>query len=125
MRDADLETLDTMVLDELRDSVDGDRAFVVELIEAYLADAPVHIAAIDSAAASGDAATLVRPAHTLKSSSATLGLQRLAAAARELEMAGKSGALEPGTSEQLVALHEDWDAASRALRTWAAEDGPG
>ena len=46
-------------------------------------------------------------------------------AARELEMAGKSGALEPGTSEQLVALHEDWDAASRALRTWAAEDGAG
>ena len=39
----------------------------------------------------GDAAAIVRPAHTLKSSSAALGALRLAQIAREIEMAGRAG----------------------------------
>ena len=47
-----------------------------ELVDAYLAEAPAHLDAIEAAVAAGDAAALVRPAHTLKSSSATLGAMR-------------------------------------------------
>ena len=119
MRDADLATLDPVVIDELLASVGGDHAFVVELINAYLSDAPIQLRAIDEATAAGDADALVRPAHTLKSSSATLGLSRLAAAARELEMAGRSGALDATVGEAVAAIHGDWDAGTAALRAWA------
>ena len=118
MRDADLATLDPVVIDELLTSVGGDHAFVAELIDAYLTDAPIQLGEIDAAAAAGDAAAMVRPAHTLKSSSATLGLQRLAAAARELEMAGRSGALDASVGEAVATVHADWDAGTAALRAW-------
>lgn len=121
MRDADLATLDPVVMDELLASVGGDRAFVVELIDAYLSDAPIQLGAIDEATMAGDADALVRPAHTLKSSSATLGLRRLAAAAREVEMAGRSGALDATVGEAVTAVHADWDAATAALRAWVDE----
>ncbi len=121
MRDADLATLDPVVMDELLASVGGDRAFVVELIDAYLSDAPIQLGAIDEATMAGDADALVRPAHTLKSSSATLGLRRLAAAARELEMAGRSGVLDATVGEAVSAVHADWDAATAALRAWGNE----
>ena len=63
--------LDEGVLADLSASVNGDRAFVVELIEAFLADGAQQLAAIDAARIADDAEAMVRPAHTLKSSSAT------------------------------------------------------
>lgn len=125
MRDADLATLDPVVMDELQTSVGGDHAFVAELVDAYLTDAPIQLGAIDEAAAAGDANAMVRPAHTLKSSSATLGLQRLAAAARELEMAGRSGALDASVNEAVATLHADWETGTAALRAWVAGDTEG
>jgi HPt (histidine-containing phosphotransfer) domain-containing protein len=112
-------------MDELLTSVGGDRAFVAELIDAYLADAPIQLGAIDEAAAAADAYAMVRPAHTLKSSSATLGLLRLAAAARELEMAGRSGALDSSVGDAVATLRADWDACTAALRAWVGEDAEG
>ena len=109
--------LDEAVLAELSASVQGDRAFVVELINAYLADGPEHVDAIEAAIAADDAAALVRPAHTLKSSSATVGAQRLAAASRELEMAGRAGSIG---SASTATVRADWDAAVAALRAWVA-----
>jgi HPt (histidine-containing phosphotransfer) domain-containing protein len=125
VRDADLANLDRAVIEELLASVEGDHAFVAELMDAYLTDAPIQLAAIDDAAAAQDAAALVRPAHTLKSSSATLGLRRLAAAARELEMAGRTGALDATVGEAVETLHADWDAGTAALHAWVAEAGNG
>ena len=109
--------LDGSILAELGASVQGDRAFVVELINAYLADGPAHVDAIEAAIAADDPAALVRPAHTLKSSSATVGAQRLAAVSRELEMAGRSGTIG---SASAAAVRADWDAAVAALGAWVA-----
>ena len=109
--------LDEAVLAELSASVQGDRSFVVELINAYLADGAAHVDAIEAAIAADDAAALVRPAHTLKSSSATVGAQRLAAASRELEMAGRSGSIG---SASAATLREGWDAAVVTLGAWIA-----
>ena len=109
--------LDEAILAELSASVQGDRAFVVELINAYLADGGAQVDDIEAAIAADDAAALVRPAHTLKSSSATVGAQRLAAASRELEVAGRSGAIG---SASAASLRADWDAAKAALEAWVA-----
>jgi HPt (histidine-containing phosphotransfer) domain-containing protein len=77
MEERELPVLDEGVLVELAESVGGDRGFVVELIEAFLSDGAQQVTAIDAAHAADDAEALVRPAHTLKSSSATVGAMRL------------------------------------------------
>ena len=112
-----LPVLDEAVVAELESSVQDDRPFVVELVNAYLADGPTQVDAIEAAVAADDAAALVRPAHTLKSSSATVGAMRLAAAARELEMAGRAGSTE---SAHVASLRADWEAAVVALEAWVA-----
>jgi HPt (histidine-containing phosphotransfer) domain-containing protein len=117
--------LDEDVLDELRTSVDGDRSFVVELIEAYVADGATHVAEVEAAVADGDAGSLVRPAHTLKSSSATVGAQRLAALARDLELAGRSGSLDASIAERVPQLRDAWEEATAALRGWVERGGSG
>jgi two-component system sensor histidine kinase/response regulator len=119
------EVLDEAVLEELRASVEGDRAFVVELIEAYLADGAAHIEAIGAAVDAADADALVRPAHTLKSSSATLGAARISTTARDLEMLGRSGTLGSGVGDLLGRVREDWPATTAALRAWAGREATG
>lgn len=109
--------LDDAALAELTASVGGDSAFVVDLVETYLGDAPRQIAEIHAAADAHDAAALVRPAHTLKSSSATVGAHRLAARARRLETAGREDALD-GAAEDLAGLAAEWEATLQALRAW-------
>ena len=114
------EALDLAVLDGLRDSVEGDTAFVIELIEAFLADSATQLDAIEAAVAAGDADALVRPAHTLKSASATLGAMPLSAAARTLEMAGRAGDLEEEAARTAASsLRSDWQAAAAALNAWS------
>lgn len=118
MSDATAPILDEGALRELRQSVDGDRGFVVELIEAYLADGAAQVSDIEAALAAGDAEALVRPAHTLKSSSATVGAARLSVLARELEAAGRSGTLDAATTNRGPELRAAWEAAADALRRW-------
>jgi HPt (histidine-containing phosphotransfer) domain-containing protein len=118
--------VDEKVLEELQASVGGDRGFVGDLIDAYVADSAGQLEAIEAALAAGDAEALVRPAHTLKSSSATVGAMDLSSLARTLEMAGRSGTL--GDAETRAAagrLRDASGAAVTALRTWVAGvDGP-
>lgn len=115
------EALDTEVLDGLRASVAGDTAFVIELIDAFLADSEPQVDSIEAAMAAGDAEALVRPAHTLKSAGATLGVTRLSAVARTLELAGRSGSLA-GADAMAAAegIRAEWQAAASALRAWGA-----
>ena len=116
--------LNESILDELRSSVGDDRGFVVDLIQAYLSDGEKHVADVEAAMAANDAAALVRPAHTLKSSSATVGAESLAATARELELAGRSGTLGDATTERAAELRAAWNEAGAALRAWiGAGDG--
>ena len=106
--------LDHAVIDELRESVGGDTAFVTELIETYLAEAPGQIDEIVAAAASGDAEAVIRPAHTLKSSSASLGAARLAQLAREIEFAGREGRAD-GLVEQAESARSTYESTVEAI----------
>jgi HPt (histidine-containing phosphotransfer) domain-containing protein len=116
----DAPVLDESVLVELLASVEGDRDFVVDLIEAYLADGVAHLGSVRQAVAAGDAEALVRPAHTLKSSSATVGATALSSTARELEMIGRSGTLDATAGDLAERLDLLWDETSAALRAWMA-----
>ncbi len=87
----DLAVLDNGVLDELRASVGGDEDFVRDLVQTYLAEAPQHLGQITAAAGRADAEAIVRPAHTLKSSSAALGATRMSAISRQIEFCGREG----------------------------------
>jgi two-component system sensor histidine kinase/response regulator len=120
MPDAEPAVLDKTVLAELQATTGDDLAFVRELVETYLADVPIQLEGIAGAIGADDAAALVRPAHTLKSSSATVGAMRLAAVARELEMTGRSGALDAGGRDGLERARAEWHAASDVLQTWLA-----
>lgn len=83
--------LDESVIAELQESVGGDDSFVAELASAYLAEGQGYIDAMVEAIQRGDVAAIVRPAHTLKSSSAALGAARLAQICREIEHAARDG----------------------------------
>ena len=95
-----------------------DIGFVRELLETYLADTPAQLDAMTAAVEADDAAALVRPAHTLKSSSASLGAMRLSSRARELELAGRSGALGPADRASLDAARTEAQAAADAISAW-------
>ena len=123
MTDPDLQVLDTTVLDELCSSVGDDRAFVVDLVETYLADGGAQVEAIAAARAAGDIPSAVRPAHTLKSSSATVGAMRLAALAKRVEEATRSG--RAPTADDMRALPDELAAVTGALRAWIGDGGAG
>jgi HPt (histidine-containing phosphotransfer) domain-containing protein len=80
------ETIDWKVLNALAEGQeDGEPDLIVELIDLYLQDAPRWIAAIKSAVANGDASLLKRAAHTLKGSSGSVGLLKMAELCQKLE----------------------------------------
>ena len=118
----DTTTLDTSVLAALSDSIGGDDAFVPDLVETYLVDGAVQLAAIGDAVRSGDAEALVRPAHTLKSSSRTIGANRLGELSRQIEVLGRSGSMS-GARELAAEAHSEWTDVETALRAWLAS-GP-
>ncbi|HEY4227480.1 MAG TPA: Hpt domain-containing protein [Candidatus Limnocylindrales bacterium] len=111
----DAPILDDAVLDELRESTGGDEDFVRELVEAYVAEATGYLDAMTHAIAGGDTAAIVRPAHTLKSSSATLGAMRLAGISRGIEEAGRAGHAE-GMAAAVERAHSTWTETIDALR---------
>lgn len=99
--------LDPAVIAELRVATGDDDAFIAELIESYLAEGQTNVDSISAAAAQNDLAVFTRVAHTLKSTSATVGAMRLSEVCRGLEEAARSGRAEGLSS-----------AAERVQATW-------
>ena len=100
------ETLDPTVLAELLEAVGDDPAFVDELVDTFLAEAPGFLAAIDAAVGDGDAGRLLVPAHTLKGNAATIGAGRLAEVSRTLEERARSGDLDGAAADAAEARAE-------------------
>jgi HPt (histidine-containing phosphotransfer) domain-containing protein len=76
--------IDPTALDSVLEMAGGDRSFVVEVIDDYLEDSSRLLESLRDA--SGD--DLRRAAHSLKSTSASVGAGRLAALCAEIEQAG-------------------------------------
>lgn len=83
--------IDPAAFARLADITGDDPAFLAELVDTYLEDGAAQVAALRAAAAAGDIAALVRPAHTLKSSSASIGAIALAEHCRALEADARAG----------------------------------
>ncbi len=83
------DPLDHTVLDELHSPGDGDagRRTVAGFIRLYLENAAVLLGDMETALRQRDSQTLERLAHTLRSSSGTLGAWRVSALCKELEQA--------------------------------------
>ena len=118
MHEPDPPILDESTLADVRASVADDAEFVADLVRTYISDGPTHLAAIADAVADDDPAALVRPAHTLKSSSATIGAMRISARARRIEMAARGGAIDEETRADADRLDDDWSATTSALEGW-------
>ena len=118
---SEVPVLDQSVLSELQETTGDDPEFLRDLIETYLADVPVQLEGIDGAIAANDADALVRPAHTLKSSSMTLGAMRLGEISRTLEITGRSGTLDATAREGAATAHAEWTSVQQAIDAWLAE----
>ena len=102
--------LDMAALGELRASVGDDPEFVAELIDDFVADAPVQLESLREAASSGDADTARRAAHTLKGNSRTFGATGLASLCQDAE-----GAAGLGDLEAILARVDEIDAEWRRV----------
>ena len=78
--------LDAKVLQELRDVVEED---FPGIIRGFVAHAPTLMRELDEGLEANDVGRLVRPAHSLKSSSASVGAMRVAELAKTIEHAAR------------------------------------
>ncbi|MDX1428799.1 MAG: response regulator, partial [Rhodothermales bacterium] len=87
------EVLDRKKLDELREVVGG-QEYLVELIDAFLDEAPQLLADLRQGLAGKNTETLTRAAHSLKSNSADFGAKDFNGLCKDLESMGRSGSLD-------------------------------
>jgi len=85
--------IDETVIAVLRASLSDDGTVIGQLIELYTKDTPQLIADAAAALEKGDIATLTRAAHSLKSTSASMGATTVTELARELELHAKQSDL--------------------------------
>jgi CheY-like chemotaxis protein len=111
---SDSAVIDPDAFDELVASTGGEAAFIGELIDTYLTDAPALFAQMRSALAAADAETFRRAAHSLKSNSASLGALTLSALAKDLEMMGKAANLK-GAAAKIAAADVEYVRVQAAL----------
>ncbi|MCS6791590.1 MAG: PAS domain S-box protein [Oscillatoriaceae bacterium SKYG93] len=97
--------IDTKVLQDLQKMLGEDepQAFA-EVIESYLADMPKLMQAIQTAIDDADAEALCLSAHSLKSTSATIGAMTFSKLLKRVEQIGKSG----NTAEAASIISELW-----------------
>ena len=93
----DVETLRAFEKVKSEDGSD----FVIELIDLYLEGTPPRIQAIREAAFAKEWVVLKRTAHTIKGSSSTLGLRRVAQVCQELEATSLSSSVVDGLVQGL------------------------
>ena len=109
------EVIDRAVLSELLMTTGNDSAFLGELINTYLEDAAGLVAAMARAVSAENADALRRAAHSLKSSSASLGARSLASLCEEVERQAGAGALGDA-SERVTGIEVAFSRTERELR---------
>jgi CheY-like chemotaxis protein len=113
---ADLSILDGAALQNLLSLVGGEFAFLAELIDSFLEDAPQMLEDLGRYLEEGDAAGVQRIAHSLKSNAADLGAVALGELCKELESASRAGGLD-GADDLVSQIVDEYDRLAGALRT--------
>jgi len=104
--------IDLAIYHQLKDLMGAD--FLVELIDTYNTETAALIVQLGKALASCEAVSFERFAHSIKSSSASLGALTFSQQARELEMMGKVNDLS-GASLKLEQLVANFQQVKRCL----------
>ncbi len=104
--------IDMPTYDQLKDLMGED--FVIELIDTYTVETGSLIDQLNVALKNGEAASFGRAAHSIKSSSASLGAISFSQQARELEMMGKANDLS-GADDKLAKLITDFVLVKQCL----------
>mgnify|MGYP000225727864 CR=1 FL=1 len=110
--------LNPRALDAIRNmpGPNGD-ALAEKVVRTYLADAPQRIAKLREIAATKDNEALRKAAHYLKSSSATLGADALAAQLKALETCARSGNVDD-VPALMADIDREWPRVLAALNTF-------
>ena len=104
--------IDMPTYNQLKELMGAD--FVVELVDTYIIETNALIEQLHQALAGSEAASFGRFAHSIKSSSASLGALVFSQQARELEMMGKANDLI-GAGQKLEKLNADFSLVKQKL----------
>ena len=116
--------IDRAAFADLLENVGGDRAFLAELVSTYVGDSPSLFEELRAAIGAGDAAVARRAAHSLKSTSASMGALDLSRLCREIEMVAASGTLT-GLAASVDEAEAEYGRAASELGRLAAEGSEG
>jgi two-component system sensor histidine kinase/response regulator len=109
--------LDARALEHIRTlQRPGAPDFLEKVVHLFFASAPQLLETLRDAAHLDDHAALQRGAHTLKSSSASLGASKLAEQCKELETMARAGASE-GATARVGAIEAEYARVTTALRS--------
>jgi len=125
---ADSSPLDFRALEQVRAlQSNGQPDVLRRLISMYLSDSPKLLTDICRAVAGGDSAALQRAAHSLKSSSATVGALSLAKHCQALEALGRNrnGDRAAALMAQVHVAHQTACVALAAYLEQRTDAGPG
>jgi HPt (histidine-containing phosphotransfer) domain-containing protein len=110
--------LDPAALANLQEMV-GDDAFMVELIETFLADAPKLMADMATAVSTNDAPLLRMAAHSLKSNTADFGATALNKLCFTLEGLAKEGQMGETAANLVTQAQAEYKQVEKALHELA------
>jgi signal transduction histidine kinase/DNA-binding response OmpR family regulator len=112
--------IDRDMLARLWADLGEDPTIMVELIDLFLQDSPILLTQLGQALTDGQTEVVQRAAHTLKSTSASLGARPLAACCNELEMLAREAPLNQGT-DLLSQIEAAYTQAERTLQQIRAD----
>ncbi|MGD1698783.1 response regulator [Dapis sp. BLCC M229] len=107
--------IDKAVLQELKEMAGDAHEMVVEIIDCYLEDTPMLLDEISQAVEQEQAELLQKSAHTIKSSSASVGATKLSELCKNLEYIGRGGTTE-GANVILSEAKAEYERVETALR---------
>ncbi|NET25019.1 response regulator [Okeania sp. SIO1I7] len=108
--------VDLAVLQELKKMAGGESELLVEVIDCYLEDSPKLLDEMSQAIKQQQAKLLQRSAHSMKSSSASVGASNLSELCKELEYIGREGTTE-GADKILSQAQAEYRLVETALRS--------
>ena len=108
--------IDLAVLQELKEIAGGESELLVEVIDCYLEDSPKLLDEMSQAIQQQQAILLQRSAHSMKSSSASVGASNLSELCKELEYIGREGTTE-GADKILSQAQAEYMLVETALRS--------
>jgi HPt (histidine-containing phosphotransfer) domain-containing protein len=108
---------DPIAIDKLR-KVAGDQGstFVAEMAQLFLDETSRVLAELQSGCERDDWKAVSRLAHSVKSSAATLGLMRLSAACKALELDTRNATSSPETENHVADVMDEFKQATPILQ---------